>query len=66
MMAHRLQPSTRIDIIDPSLFKIAYLKPFKTEDLPRTGLKIAKVVHGQLTVECRTSAAHAFISGIAN
>lgn len=65
-MSHRLQPSTRVDIIDPQYFKIAYLKPFKTEDLPRTGLKIAKVIHGQLTLECRTAAAHAFISNIVN
>lgn len=55
----------RIDILETQYFKLAYLIPFKTEDLPRTGLKKAKAVSGQLTLECRAPGAQASIINIA-
>ena len=65
MQAHRMQTNDRIDILETQYWKIAYLIPFKTEDLPRVGLKVAKNIHGQLTLECRTKEAHASIINIA-
>jgi hypothetical protein len=44
MQAHRMATNDRIDILETQYFKLAYLIPFKTEDLPRTGLKKAKAV----------------------
>ena len=60
-----MQTNDRIDIIEAQYFKLAYLIPFKVEDLPRTGLRKAKAVTGQLTLECRTADAHAAITNIA-
>lgn len=64
MQAHRLQVDGRVDILQTEYFKLAYLVPFKTEDLPRTGLRNAKVITGQMTVECRAPIANSSITGI--
>lgn len=64
MQAHRMQTNDRIDILETQYFKLAYLIPFKVEDLARTGLKKAKAVSGQLTLECRTKDAHSAITNI--
>jgi len=48
-------------IIDPSLWKTAYLRPFKTLDLPKTGDAIKKVIVGELTIEARAEQANAAI-----
>jgi hypothetical protein len=64
IQAHRMQPTSRVDILEMQYFKLAYLIPFKTAELPKDGLKIAKVITGQLTMECRTKDAHAAITNI--
>lgn len=65
MQAHRMQTNDRIDIIESQYFKLAWLVPFKIEDLARKGLKKEKVIHGQVTMECRDGGnAHAAITGI--
>ena len=48
-------------IIDPSLWKTAYLRPFKTIDLPKTGDMIKKVIVGELTIEARAEQANVAI-----
>jgi hypothetical protein len=65
MQAHRMQTNDRVDILETQYFKLAYLIPFKVEDLARTGLRKAKVVTGQLTLECRSKDANASIINIA-
>lgn len=65
LMAHRQQVNTRIDIIQPELFKPGFLIPFHKEDLPKKGHKIEKVITGQVTLECRSKAAHSAITNIA-
>jgi len=61
---HRMMPDDRIDVLEKQYFKIAYLKPFQTDDLPKNSLKIAKIIKGQLTLEVRTKDAHAAITHI--
>jgi len=51
-------------IIDPSLWKTAYLRPFKTLDIPKTGDMIKKVIVGEMTIEARAEEANAIISDL--
>ena len=53
-------------IIDPSLWKTAYLRPFKTLDLPKTGDTTKKVIVGELTIEARAEQANAAIIDLLN
>lgn len=64
LMAHRQQVSSRIDLIQPDLFKVGFLIPFHREDLPKKGHKIEKVITGQATMECRSRDAHSCITTI--
>jgi hypothetical protein len=64
MLAHRMAVNTRVDILETQYFKIAYLIPFKIEDMVRTGLRKGKNISGQLTLECRTPKAHAAITNL--
>lgn len=50
---NRWMGNDAIYAIDPSLWKIAALRPFKTMDLPKTGDKIKKVIVGEHTLEAR-------------
>lgn len=58
---HRLQPDTRVDLLQTEYWKLAYLIPFKTYDKPKTSLVNGKVVTGQLTLECRSKEANSCI-----
>lgn len=58
---HRLQPNTRIDLLQTDMWKTAYLKPFQTKEPPQDSLKIGKVIVGQMTCECRSKIANAAI-----
>ena len=51
-------------IIDPSLWKTAYLRPFKTLDIPKTGDMIKKVIVGEMTIEARAEQSNAIISDL--
>lgn len=66
MVLHRMQPSTRVDLLQSEYWKLAYLIPFKTYDKPKTSLVNGKVVTGQLTLECRSPEANSAITGIDN
>ena len=61
MVLHRLQPDTRVDLLQTEYWKLAYLIPFKTYDKPKNSLVNGKVVTGQLTLECRSPEANACI-----
>jgi len=65
MVLHRLQPNTRVDLLQTEYWKLAYLIPFKTYDKPKTSLVNGKVVTGQLTLECRSKEANSAITGLA-
>lgn len=59
---HRLQPDTRVDLLQTEYWKLAYLIPFKTYERPKDSLMNGKVVTGQLTMECRSPEANSFIT----
>jgi len=59
---HRLQPDTRVDLLQTEYWKLAYLIPFKTYDKPKNSLLNGKVVTGQLTLECRSKEANSCIT----
>lgn len=58
---HRLQPNTRVDLLQTEYWKLAYLIPFKTYERPKDSLMNGKVVTGQLTLECRSPEANSYI-----
>lgn len=62
MVLHRMQPDTRIDLLQSEYWKLAYLIPFKTYERPKDSLMNGKVVTGQLTLECRSPEANSFIT----
>lgn len=64
MVLHRMQPDSRIDLLQSEYWKLAYLIPFKTYDRPKDSLVNGKVVTGQLTLECRSPEANSAITGI--
>ena len=66
MLLHRMQPNTRVDLLQSEYWKLAYLIPFKTYDKPKDSLVNGKVVTGQLTLECRSPEANSCITGIAD
>ena len=61
MVLHRMQPDTRVDLLQTEYWKLAYLIPFKTYERPKDSLMNGKVVTGQLTLECRSPEANSFI-----
>ena len=61
---HRMYPNTRIDVLESQYWSICPFKPFKINDLPKTGLRIEKNITGMFTVECRTKNAHAAITNL--
>lgn len=55
LTAHRQYEGLgRIDFFEYQHWKLAYLKPFKVEDVPRKGTYKEKVITGSLTLECRS------------
>ena len=62
MVLHRMQPDTRIDLLQSEYWKLAYLIPFKTYERPKDSLMNGKVVTGQLTMECRSPEANSYIT----
>ena len=66
LISHRMASDARIDILEDQYWKTAVFKPFTTYDLPKTSLKIEKVIVGYLTLECRAKDANASITGIVN
>lgn len=60
----RWMPNDSVFILDPSLWKIAALRPFKTEDLPKTADKIEKVIIGEYTLEARAEQGNGMIEDL--
>ena len=65
LMAHRQYADDRIDFFEYQHWKLAYLKPFKVEDVPRKGTYSEKVITGSLTLECRSPQANGAIINLA-
>lgn len=63
---HRMQPDTRVDLLQTEYWKLAYLIPFKTYERPKDSLLNGKVVTGQLTLECRSPEANSYIKIASN
>ena len=61
---HRMYANSRIDILESQYWNVNPYKPFKINDLPKTGLRIEKNITGMFTIECRTKNAHAAITGM--
>ena len=59
---HRLMGNDTVLVIDPTYWKIAYLRQMRTRDLPRTGDNLKKVIVGEFTLEARAEAANAKIT----
>lgn len=64
IVVDRWMPNGSVIILDPSLWKTAYLRPFKTLDLPKTGDNTKKVIVGELTIEARAEKANAMIKNL--
>jgi len=52
--AHRQQDDNRIDFFEYQHWKLAFLKPFAVEDVPRKGTYYEKVITGMVTLENRS------------
>jgi len=61
LSAHRQYTADRIDFFEYQYWKLAYLKPFRVEDVPRKGTYKEKVITGSLTLECRSPQANGAI-----
>lgn len=62
--ASRFMPDTAVYLLDGQYLKIATLRPFKAEDLPKTGDSMAGYVLGEVTLECRGEKGQAIIKGL--
>jgi len=65
IVADRFMPDGEIFILSSQYWKTAYLRPFKTEDLPVRGDRKEKVIIGELTLEARAEKASAIIKDLA-
>lgn len=61
IVVDRWMGNGKVYMLDPSLWKTAYLRPFKTLDLPKTGDMTKKVIVGELTIEARAEKCNAAI-----
>ena len=61
IIGHRMIASTDTYVLDPTLWKIAYLRPFKVTEPGATGDRIEKVILGELTLESRAEDGNAWI-----
>lgn len=59
---HRLMNDEKVFVIDPTYWKVAYLRPLHNLDLPKTGDNTKKVIVGELTMEARAEKANAVIN----
>ena len=64
VIANRWMPADKVFVLEKGRFKTAYLRPFKQEEVAKTGDKIEKVIVGELTLECRAEKANAIIADI--
>lgn len=64
IVASRFMPDTSVFLLDPQYLKLATLRPFKAQDLPKTGDSKAGFVLGELTLECRGEKGQALIKDL--
>lgn len=64
LIPHRQMPDTDVYLIQPDLWKKAYLRKPKTIDLPKTGSFTAKVIEGEVTLEARAEKGNAIITDL--
>jgi hypothetical protein len=62
--AHRQQDDTRIDFFEYQYWKLAFLKPFAVEDVPRKGTYHEKVITGMVTLENRSPVSNGAVINI--
>ena len=61
---HRMMEDASVFVIDPDYWKVAYLRPIRSYDLPKTGDSIKKVLLGEYTLEARAEAASGMMTGL--
>ena len=65
IIAHRQgMPDDKIYILDKSLWKVAFLRPFSQIKLPETGSFVGAVIEGELTLEARAEQGNAIIADL--
>jgi len=64
IVPNRLMPDDRIFILEKGRWKIAYLRPFKQEEVAKVGDRIERVVVGELTLEARAEKANAIVKDL--
>ena len=64
LLLDRWMPAGAVYVLDTQYLKTAWLRRFKTEDLPKTHDSIRKDIIGELTLECRAEKAHAIIKDL--
>ena len=64
IIADRLMPDDKVYVLDKTLLKTAYLRPFKQIELAKTGDAVKRAVIGELTLEVRAEKAQAIIADI--
>ncbi len=64
LLLDRWMPAGSVFVLDTQYLKTAWLRRFKTEDLPKTHDSIRKDILGELTLECRAEKAHALIKDL--
>ena len=64
VIASRFMPNNKILILESGKWKTAYLRPFQTEDIAKTGDSIEKALIGELTLEARAEKANAIIADL--
>ena len=61
IVASRFMPDDKLFVLDPSLFKIAWLRNFKKNELPKTGDSKAGYIIGEMTLEAKAEKGNAII-----
>jgi len=64
VLLDRFTPANKVYVLDPSLWKKATLRPFKTLDLPKVSDSIKKVIVGEWTLEARAEKANAILADV--
>ena len=61
---NRFMPDDKAYVLDPSMWKVAYLRRFKQLPLPKSSDNEARVIVGELTLEARAARGNAVIADL--
>lgn len=64
LIPHEMYEDDHIDLLDTQYWKLGYLIPFHTENLPRVGTYKERVITGVSTIQCTAIEANARIEGL--